>query len=110
MKLRSKNTTTTINKGEKEEGFPLIINENYAIRTIVFCNVGKFIRKEGNYIVMKQCSWIADAGKWSEMLRTNDNSISQPFIPEHEVYINENQIVDITRFVPPLPVYNNKDD
>ncbi len=107
MKMRQK--TITDNKNDTR---PYQIGKAYAIRTIMFANVGKLkdviVNDFGRYLVLTNASWIADTGSWAECLRTGSFKEVEPF--KDDVFINVDAIIDGTPYYQALPVYKLKDE
>ncbi len=77
---------------------PFEIGEKYLIRTVTFTYTGQLKSKDSNFLVLQECDWIADTGRFSEALEDQDrfNEI-EPF--KNDVIIAKGAIVDATKIV-----------
>ena len=81
-----------------EASCPFEIGEKYLIRTITFTYTGQLKSKDSNFLVLQECDWIADTGRFSEALENQDkfNEV-EPF--KNDVIIAKGAIVDATKIV-----------
>lgn len=81
---------------------PFIIGKKYIIRTITMINVGRLVSIVGNFLILDDASWIADAGKWGECLTKPEGiRVSEKY--RKPVYISIDAIVDATEWELELP-------
>lgn len=86
------------NSKATETPCPFEIGEKYLIRTVTFTYTGQLKSKDSNFLVLQECDWIADTGRFSEALEDQDrfNEI-EPF--KNDVIIAKGAIVDATKIV-----------
>jgi len=77
---------------------PFEIGEKYLIRTVTFTYTGQLKSKDSVFLVLQDCDWIADTGRFSEALENQDkfNEV-EPF--KNDVIIAKGAIVDATKIV-----------
>ena len=77
----------------KDEHF-FEVGENYFIRTVTFIYTGKLVAVGGMEIVLEDCAWIADTGRFADALKDLKklNEI-EPF-PDGRVLIGRGSIID----------------
>lgn len=87
----------------KESGWE--IGDNYLIRTVTHIQVGKLIDINDKEIILSNASWVADTGRWSQMLNKGlenvDNSEIEPFIDD--IIINRGALIEATKYRHSLP-------
>ena len=85
---------------------PYIIGHNYLIRTVTHIYVGKLIGFGSQEIVLTECSWVADTGRFNEVftngLEAHNNSEIEP-IDSPMVGIGRGAIVDFAIYSKDLP-------
>ena len=70
------------------------------IRTVTYFQAGEFVEMKDGFIHLKNASWIADTGRFTEAVATA--SFSEVEIFAKPVLVNISAIIDIT-FLPSLP-------
>jgi len=87
----------------KEYGWK--IGQNYLIRTVTHIQVGKLINITDKEIFLEDASWIADTGRFCDMLKNGlenqQSSEIEPFIDI--VGINRGALVDFVKYNHKLP-------
>jgi spore maturation protein CgeB len=83
---------------QQTEDCPFEIGEKYLIRTVTFTYTGQVKSKNNTFLVLQDCDWIADTGRFSEALENQDkfNEV-EPF--KNDVIISKGSIVDATKIV-----------
>mgnify|MGYP003394411313 FL=1 len=86
---------------------PWKIGANYFIRTVTNYYTGRLVQVTPHELVLEEVAWIADAGRWSIMLREGVTSPQvhtavEPY-PAGQVLIGRGALVDATCIVWPLP-------
>jgi hypothetical protein len=71
------------------------------IRTVSYFQAGEFVEMRDGFIHLKDASWIADTGRFTESVVTA--SFAEVEIFAKPVLVNVSAIVDIT-FLPSLPI------
>jgi hypothetical protein len=71
------------------------------IRTVSYFQAGEFVEMRDGFIHLKDASWIADTGRFTEAVVTA--SFAEVEIFAKPVLVNVSAIVDIT-FLPSLPI------
>jgi hypothetical protein len=82
-------------KKEAKE-LPFEIGRKYFIRTITYHFVGLLIDIKGDFLIFKQASWIADDGRFSNLVKTGEWDSSAEIEPfyDKEPFINLTSIID----------------
>ena len=85
---------------------PYIVGQNYLIRTVTHIYVGKLLGFGSKEIVLTDCSWIAETGRFNEVftkgLESHNNSEIEP-IDSPMVGIGRGAIVDFAIYSKDLP-------
>ena len=82
-------------KTEASKPNPFEIGKKYLIRTVTMIQTGELKEKCGDFLVLKDASWIADTGRFSESLENQENFKEvEPF--KNDVIVNLGSIVDAT--------------
>lgn len=78
----------------------LEIGKSYLIRTVTLYQVGRVVAVSGQFVKLKDASWIADTGRFADALKSGEFSEVEPV---GESYINLGSIIDAFPFVHTLP-------
>lgn len=70
-----------------------VINQNYFIRTVTHHYTGTLTRITAYELVLTNAAWIAEDGRFSEALKTENFSEVEPF-PDGEIIIGRGSILD----------------
>ena len=93
------------NKTESNKSHPFQIGENYFIRTVTMSYVGKLKTVFDDIFVLSEASWVADSGRFHNMLKSGLESLAaseiEPFM--NDVIISRNALIDATVYNFPLP-------
>ena len=81
---------------------PFKIGENYLFRCVTHYHLGKIKDIKGDFLVLEQCSWIADTGRYSKCFKDKNILKEIESIPDNTV-ININSIVDASPWKEELP-------
>jgi hypothetical protein len=83
----------------KDKG-PFIVGEAYLIRTVTYHQVGVLMEIKGDFLVLKDASWVADSGRFSDCLSKGTfNEVEYVGI----IFVNKNSIVDAFPWTNKLP-------
>jgi len=88
-------------KSKSKSKIPFKVGTSYFIRSVTYHSVGRVKSVIGNFLVLENASWVADSGRFNEMLKTGIFSELEPF--EDDAIISINAIVDATEFNHVLP-------
>lgn len=80
--------------------YPFVKGKSYLFRTITNYLVGKVVKITGNFIELKEASWIADTGRFSNCIK--DGTFSE-VEPVGTAYLNTETIVDAFPWKHKLP-------
>lgn len=75
---------------------PYTIGSNYFIRTVTHHYTGTLIKVFAQELVITDAAWIADDGRFSDALKSENFSEVEPF-PDGEVIIGRGAILDACR-------------
>lgn len=84
------------NTGKPAESHPFEIGQPYLIRTVTMANAGTVVAVHPTEIVLRDASWIADTGRFSDAIKSAEFSEVEPF-PDGEVIIGRGAIIDAVR-------------
>lgn len=73
------------------------VGNNYVIRTVTMIQVGKLIQVTDNELVLEDCAWVADTGRYSEFLNKGTVNEVEPF-PDGKVIVGRHSIVDACKW------------
>ena len=97
MSIRSK----TIEEHEfKFDDYEDFVGRCWFIRTVTFHTVGLAVKRVGIFLVLKNASWVADSGRFTDALKTGE--LNEVELVD-DVLINMNSIVDVFEWRHPLP-------
>lgn len=85
----------------KDEISPWVIGKSYFIRTVTMHLIGKLILLNEKELVLSECSWIADSGRFHNALKDGNLSEVEPFVDD--VIVNRTSIIDATEWRHALP-------
>lgn len=90
-----KDSIATISEQEKSDAYPYEIGKMYFIRTVTFYYVGRLLAVTDKELVLDQCSWVVDTGRFSDALKSGVVSENEPF-PDGKVIVGRGAIIDAT--------------
>ena len=70
-----------------------VIGKNYCIRTVTMMQVGTLVGIDEHEILLENCAWVADSGRFAVFLKTGSVSEVEPF-PDGLVAIGRGSLVD----------------
>jgi len=82
---------------------PLVIGENYLIRTITMIYTGKLIKVYNKELVLVDCAWIPETERWANTVKDGTFKEVEPYPDNSEVILNREAILDITKVYWKLP-------
>lgn len=82
---------------------PLVLNENYLIRTITMIYTGKLVKVYDKELVLVNCAWIPETERWADTLEKGIFKEVEPYPNDSEVIINREAILDISKVYWELP-------
>ena len=88
---------TETNSNEKT---PFKIGESYFIRTVTYHLTGRVKEIMGNFLILEEGAWIADSGRFNEMIKNGEPSEVEPV---EDIIINLNSITDAFSWKHKLP-------
>jgi hypothetical protein len=93
-----------MNKENVEGGF-FEIGKNYLIRTVTHCDVGKLIALSDKTLLLDDASWVADTGRFQNILENGLESESNSEIElfKTPVGVNREAMIDFVEYRHPLP-------
>lgn len=89
---------------ESKESHPYTIGEAYFIRTVTHHYTGRLKSVYANELVLTECAWIADDGRFSDALNTGNVNEVEPYPEGSEVVIGRQSIIDATIWKSQLPL------
>ena len=82
--------------------FEEIIGKKFFIRTVTYHLVGKVEKIIGHFLVLSKSSWIADSGRFSDMLKDGFSDTAE-IEPTGTAFVNINSITDMFEWKKELP-------
>lgn len=80
--------------------FEDLIGEKYFIRTVTYHIVGKIVKQVGHFFVLKNASWVADSGRFTQAIKDGELDEVEP---TGDTLININSVVDMFPWKHKLP-------
>ena len=82
---------------------PLVIGENYLIRTVTMIYTGKLTKVYDKELVIVDASWIPETARWQQCVANGEFNEVEPYPDDAEVILNREAILDITKVNWKLP-------
>ncbi len=82
---------------------PLVIGENYLIRTVTMIYTGKLTKVYDKELVIVDASWIPETERWAQTVKDGEFKEVEPYPDGYEVILNREAMLDITRVNWKLP-------
>jgi len=82
---------------------PLVIGENYLVRTITMIYTGRLIKVYDKELVLVKCAWIPETERWADTVKDGTFKEVEPYPEDSEVILNREAILDITKVYWELP-------
>ena len=79
-----------------------LVGRSVIVRTVTLYYTGKVESLTDRWLVLTDCAWVPDTGRWSGALRTGKLIEVEPY-PDGAVWVNVGAIVDISEWAHPLP-------
>lgn len=77
------------------------VGKKLFIRTVTYHLVGKVIKRIGNFIELKDASWIADSGRFMDALKDGELDEVEPC--KTQTWVNLNSVTDMFLWKHELP-------
>lgn len=77
--------------------------ENYFIRTVTMYYTGKLVRFTDKELVLVNCAWIADTGRFTQAMQTGRFDEVEMYPEDVEVIINREAMLDMHKIKFELP-------
>ena len=74
------------------------VGENYFVRTVTHHLLGTLVKVSSQELVLTDCSWIADDGRFSEMLSSGVANEVEPFPDDTQVIVGRGSLIDAVRW------------
>lgn len=85
------------------EKHPYEVGKAYLVRTVTFIYTGRLLEVTKNELVMEDVAWIADTGRWADMLKDASKLNEVEPYPEGKVIIGRGGIMDAVEWKNDLP-------
>jgi hypothetical protein len=82
---------------------PLVIGENYLIRTVTMIYTGKLTKVFDKELVLIDASWIPETERWADTVKDGTFKEVEPYPDNSEVILNREAILDLTKVYWKLP-------
>lgn len=82
---------------------PYHVGKNYFIRTVTNYLTGTLVRVTSKELVLKDAAWIADTGRFMNVLRDGTTKEVEPYPDGEEVVVGRGAIIDAVTWKHSLP-------
>ena len=82
---------------------PLVIGENYLVRTVTMIYTGKLVKVYDKVLVFVETAWIPETARWMQTVENGEFNEVEPYPKDSEVIINREAILDMTKVNWKLP-------
>jgi hypothetical protein len=89
-------------RGQKKHPLDKYIGHAVFIRTVTHHHTGRVVAVDGDFMTLADAAWIANDGRFHDMLKTGVADEVEPFCEEVDVHIGA--MIDITTWPHLLPV------
>jgi len=96
--LEKQKTKATV----KQSGF-YQLGEPYMIRTVTMIYTGRLVKASNNELVLTECSWIPDTGRWMSACESGTFDEVEPYPKDAEVIVNREAVLDLFKIDFKLP-------
>ena len=72
--------------------------KNYFVRTVTHHLLGRLVKVTSQELVLTDCSWIADDGRFNEFMTTGEASEVEPFPDCADVIVGRGSLIDAVRW------------
>ena len=79
------------------------LGEPYMIRTITMIYTGRLIKSSDKELVLTECAWIPDTGRWQQACENGNFGEVEPYPKYAEVIINREAVLDLFKVNFKLP-------
>lgn len=79
---------------KEKASHPFQIGKMYIVRTVTMYILGRIVDVFEQELVLQECSWIPDTGRWSNALNTGDLNEIEPYIQGEPVIIGRGSLID----------------
>ena len=77
------------NKVEMSSEIPFEVGKKYFIRTVTYHLTGEVEAIKGNFLVLKNGAWIADSGRFNEMIKNESIDIYKIKMPSFDYFLKK---------------------
>lgn len=75
---------------------PFEIGKEYFMRTVTYHLTGRVKDIVGKFLVLEDCAWIADSGRFNEFFTKPSESLEVEPFGKRDVFVNTDSITDAT--------------
>lgn len=93
---------TLLTTEEMVPAHPYPVGEAVFIRTVTMHYTGRLVRVTAGELVLTDCAWIADSGRFHVALAKGTLSEVEPY-PDGEVVVPRDGVIDVCRWMHDLP-------
>lgn len=97
-----KQINSLLKNGETSQS-PFKVGEPYFIRTVTHHLTGRVKEVTAKEIVLTECAWIADNGRFMQAVCEGKLNEVEPFPQDEEVIVGRGALIDAVRWKFPLP-------
>lgn len=90
-------------KAKEKPVFGYQVGKNYFIRTVTHYLVGRLVHVTDKELILDNCSWIADTGRYHKAFINGDFSEKEPYPKDLLVHVNRGAFIDAAIWEHKLP-------
>lgn len=98
-----KHINSLLRGGGEGQGHPYQVGKNYFIRTVTNYLTGELVRVTPKELVLKNAAWIADTGRFMDLLKNGAPKEVEPFPEGEEVIVGRGAVIDAVTWKHSLP-------
>jgi hypothetical protein len=80
--------------GEKTSVKWVEVGKNYLIRTVTMIYTGQVVEEHLDHFVLEKAAWIADAGRWADVIKSCDFDEVEPYPADRKVIVTKGGVLD----------------
>lgn len=87
----------------EQKASPFVVGEKYLFRTVTHIDVGEVVAVHGDFLELKNASWIADTGRYYDCLNGGVFNEVEPYPSTVKTFINSATLIDFVTWPHELP-------
>ncbi|MFZ5365419.1 MAG: hypothetical protein ACOZBH_04470 [Patescibacteria group bacterium] len=86
-----------------DDSFDELVGKKVFMRTVTYHMLGEVKKKVGNFLLLKDASWVADSKRFSDFIKKGVQDETPEIEPVGEVMVNMDSVVDLYIWKHKLP-------